>query len=69
METKYFLTNNVYRLEAGKVYRWSTRRRQWLHRDGFTPADLTDGTVIGAVEVSELQALRRIVESMTEVTE
>lgn len=69
METKYFLTGNVYRLEDGKVYRWSVACRQWLHRDGFKPSDLLDGTVIGALEVSELAALRRIVELVTEVTE
>lgn len=69
METKYFLTRNVYRLEAGKVYRWSSRRRCWLHRDGFTPPDLLNGNVIGAVPVTELVALRRIVEIMTSVTE
>lgn len=69
MQTKYFITNSVYRLEDGKVYRWSKRRMNWLHRDGFKPGDFTNGTMIGAVEVSELQALRRIVESMTEITE
>ncbi|QYC52648.1 hypothetical protein [Salmonella phage SSBI34] len=69
METKYFLTRNVYRLEAGKVYRWSPRRRCWLHRDGFTPADLLNGNVIGAIPVTELVALRRIVEIMMTLPE
>lgn len=69
METKYFITNNVYRLESGKVYRWSNRRRDWIRRDGFQPEDLTNGTVIGAVEVPEVEALRRIVELVKEITD
>lgn len=57
---RYFITNNVYLLSEGKVYRWSTTRNAWLRRDGFKPSDLTDGTVIGAIEVSEAQALDNI---------
>lgn len=60
--TRYFVTNNVYRLENGNVYRWSGLRGGWLQRDAFTPSDLTDGAVIGAVEVSEEEANRRISE-------
>lgn len=75
--TRYFVTNNLYRLEdaetAGeypKIYRWSNSlpdgRKGWLYRPGFKPSDLTDHDVIGAVEITEEQATAKIVEITSE---
>lgn len=66
---RYFMTNNVYLLEGEKVYRWIATRNGWSHRDGFKPSDLTDGPLFGAVEISEAEALDRILELAAEIAE
>lgn len=57
--TRYFNTNNTYRIEGDEVYRWSFRHNCWLLRTGFKPSDFTDGTLL-AVEVDEKKAKENI---------